>query len=50
MSAPLFVVATIVGKPDKATIDAAFADLTPATGKDWLPYYRNQALQAAGTR
>jgi len=31
------------GKPDKPRIDAAFADLTPETGKDWLAYYRRRA-------
>jgi hypothetical protein len=38
------------GKPDKAKIDAAFADLTIATGKDWLAYYRNLATQAPASR
>ncbi len=31
------------GKPDKPRIDAAFADLTPETGKDWLSFYRRRA-------
>jgi hypothetical protein len=31
------------GKPDRARIDAAFADLTAETGKDWLAYYRRRA-------
>jgi TolA-binding protein len=31
------------GKPDKSRIDAAFADLTPETGKDWLAFYRRRA-------
>jgi hypothetical protein len=31
------------GKPDKPQIDAAFADLTAETGKDWLAYYRRRA-------
>ena len=31
------------GKPDKAKIDAAFEDLTPETGKDWLAFYRRRA-------
>jgi len=30
-------------KPDKPQIDAAFADLTPETGKDWLAFYRRRA-------
>ncbi len=33
------------GSPDKAKIDAAFADLTTLTGKDWLAYYRKSAAQ-----
>ena len=31
------------GKPSKSQIDAAFADLTPETGKDWLAFYRRRA-------
>ena len=31
------------GKPDKSRIDAAFADLTSETGKDWLAFYRRRA-------
>jgi tetratricopeptide (TPR) repeat protein len=31
------------GTPDRATIDAAFADLTVPTGKDWLASYRQRA-------
>jgi len=31
------------GKPDKSQIDAAFAGLTPETGKDWLAFYRRRA-------
>ncbi len=31
------------GKPDKPRIDAAFADLTPETGHDWLAFYRRRA-------
>jgi TolA-binding protein len=31
------------GKPDKSRIDAAFADLTPETGRDWLAFYRRRA-------
>jgi TolA-binding protein len=31
------------GKPTKTQIDAAFADLTTATGKDWLAFYRRRA-------
>ena len=31
------------GKPDKWQIDAAFADLTSETGKDWLAFYRRRA-------
>ncbi len=31
------------GKPDKSQIDAAFADLTSETGKDWLAFYRRRA-------
>ncbi len=31
------------GKPDRPRIDAAFADLTAETGKDWLAYYRRRA-------
>ena len=31
------------GKPTKAQIDAAFADLTSETGKDWLAFYRRRA-------
>ena len=38
------------GKPEKAKIDAAFADLTPATGKDWLAFYRNRTSQAPDNR
>jgi len=38
------------GKPDKAKIDAAFSDLTVATGKEWLAFYRNRATQAAANR
>jgi hypothetical protein len=34
------------GKPDKAKIDAAFSDLTAATGKDWLEFYRKRATQS----
>ncbi len=30
------------GTPDAAAIDAAFADLTPNTGKDWLAGYRKR--------
>jgi TolA-binding protein len=33
------------GTPARAKIDAAFADLTTATGKDWLAYYRNKAAR-----
>jgi hypothetical protein len=29
--------------PVAPRIDAAFRDLTPATGKDWLAYYRGRA-------
>lgn len=38
------------GKPEKAKIDAAFADLTTATGKDWLAYYRSRASGSPDTR
>jgi TolA-binding protein len=38
------------GKPDKARIDAAFADLTTATGKDWLAFYRSRAASAPDQR
>jgi len=38
------------GKPDKAKIDAAFADLTPATGQDWLAFYRSRAGSAPDHR
>ncbi len=31
------------GKPNKVQIDAAFADLSPETGKDWLAFYRHRA-------
>jgi hypothetical protein len=31
------------GTPEAATIDAAFQDLTPATGKNWLDEYRKKA-------
>ncbi|HMB03074.1 MAG TPA: hypothetical protein VKP69_04945 [Isosphaeraceae bacterium] len=31
------------GTPDSSVIDAAFRDLTPATGKDWLAAYRKGA-------
>ena len=31
------------GKPAKSQIDAAFANLTSETGKDWLAYYRRLA-------
>jgi K+-transporting ATPase ATPase C chain len=31
------------GSPPTAVIDAAFSDLTKATGKDWLAYYRQRA-------
>ncbi len=31
-----------VGRPDLATIDASLADLTTATGKDWLADYRKR--------
>jgi TolA-binding protein len=31
------------GKPDRAQIDSAFADLTAETGKDWLAFYRKKA-------
>ena len=31
------------GKPSKSQIDAAFADLTTETGKDWLAFYRRRA-------
>jgi hypothetical protein len=31
------------GSPDRAKIDATFAGLTTATGKDWLAYFRKQA-------
>ena len=31
------------GSPGSAEIDAAFRDLTPATGKDWLAAYRKGA-------
>lgn len=30
------------GKPTKSQIDAAFADLTSTTGKDWLAFYRRR--------
>ena len=30
------------GKPSKSQIDAAFADLTSETGKDWLAFYRRR--------
>jgi TolA-binding protein len=33
------------GTPDRAKIDATFADLTIPTGKDWLAFYRKQAAQ-----
>ena len=33
------------GSADKTKIDAAFADLTLQTGKDWLAYYRKLAAQ-----
>jgi len=33
------------GSPDKAKIDAAFAELTTNTGKDWLSYFRSRAAQ-----
>jgi TolA-binding protein len=33
------------GTPDRAAIDAAFAELTKATGKDWLAFYRKRATQ-----
>jgi cell division protein FtsB len=38
------------GKPDKVLIDAAFADLTAATGKDWLAFFRNRASMASARR
>jgi hypothetical protein len=38
------------GKPEKAKIDAAFSDLTTATGKDWLAFYRNRASQSPENR
>ncbi len=31
------------GKPDRPQIDAAVADLTAETGKDWLAFYRQRA-------
>jgi TolA-binding protein len=31
------------GKPARAQIDSAFADLTAETGKDWLAFYRQKA-------
>jgi hypothetical protein len=31
------------GKPAKAEIDSTFADLTTASGKDWLAFYRRSA-------
>jgi uncharacterized protein YoxC len=33
------------GSPDHAKIDAAFADLTTNTGKEWLSFYRKKAAQ-----
>jgi hypothetical protein len=38
------------GKPDKAKIDAAFADLTTATGKDWLTFYRTRTASSPDSR
>ena len=38
------------GKPDKAQIDAAFAELTKATGRDWLAFFRNQVLENTARR
>jgi hypothetical protein len=31
------------GAPARAEIDAAFSDLTPESGKDWLAFYRRRA-------
>jgi TolA-binding protein len=33
------------GTPPKAEIDAAFADLTPEIGKDWLAFFRRRAAK-----
>ena len=33
----------VAGTPPKAEIDAAFADLVPQTGEDWLSFYRRKA-------
>jgi TolA-binding protein len=33
------------GTPSKAEIDTTFDDLTPATGKDWLVFFRNRAAK-----
>lgn len=35
------------GTPPKAAIDSTFNDLTPATGKDWLAFFRRRAAQPA---